>query len=168
MVATLTLAIAFITGAVIVPTIKHIKELNRGTYELRLYLEKKHERTRNLRSSLKQIAEIKKETADYGRHLFRSGNELYLITTLENIANKNSVAQRINGSNLDNITANRLTMSFSLTGNYANILAYLNDLESLPYFINTTRVFIAPGAERNGAANQTVLNLDISLYVSPR
>lgn len=160
---------ALIIGGVIVPTIRYIKDLDNETYELRVYLEKKYERSLNVRSTLKQVETIKAELTNVLDRLFREGDELNLITDLEAIAAKNAVSQKIISSNLDSIADHRVTMSLTITGDYLDILNYLADIENERYFISITHVAIAPSVGQNRLTDDSMaMNLDISVYVSPK
>lgn len=160
---------ALIVGGIILPTVHYIKELDRETYELRIYLEKKYERSLSVRSTLKQADAIKSELAQVPDRLFREGDELNLITELETIAAKNAISQKIINSNLDNIADRHITVALTLAGDYRNLLSYLADIENERYFIVITHVSLTPALGQNqiAAANVT-MNLDISVYASPR
>lgn len=162
------LAILILIG-VIWPTVRYIKELDRDTYNLRVTLERKNEKVMNYRRTSKQLDKIKAELPRLEDHIFYSGQELKLITTLEGLATKNSVTQKITNSNVDSITNNKIQASLNISGPYHKVLAYVNDLEQLPYFINIIKFSIAPLGERGAANIETAnLNLDISLYVIPQ
>jgi Tfp pilus assembly protein PilO len=158
-----------IVGAVIVPTVLQIRQIDKDTYNLRLSLERKNEQATNYRLALKQIEKLKKEMPPFDNYLFNKGEELKLITSLESLAVKHNVSQRINSSNLDNITNQKVQVSLSLSGTYINSLSYLDEIEHLPYFINLTRFSLSPYVDRTNP-NQTdnvVMSLDFNLYVIP-
>lgn len=158
-----------IAGGIIYPTFRYIKELDRDTYNLRLTLERKNELATSYRFASKQIEKLRMTMPAFSEHLFSSGNELELITTLETLASTHSVAQRINSSNLDNITNQKILISLSVSGTYEKVLSYLNDLEHLPYFVSVNHLNITPFVDRANltTANNMNLNLDLSLYVIP-
>lgn len=158
-----------IAGGVIYPTYRYIRQLDKDTYDLRLSLEKKNEQATNYRFAIKQIDKLKLSMPSFEDHLFNSGNELKLITTLESLASSHGISQKINSSNLDNITNQKILISLSITGTYEKALSYLNDLEHLPYFINVNHLSLTPLIDRYSlsATNNVTLNLDISLYVVP-
>lgn len=162
---TLSVVIIF---AVIVPTIKYIKELDRETYNLRVTLERKNERVLSLRRASEQIEKIKKEAPPFSDYLFLPGQELKLITTLEALAARDGVVQKITNSNIDNITNQKIKLSINLVGTFEKTINYLNDLEKLPYFINVNKITMSPQTDRlNPQSEQVSMNLDLSLYVSP-
>lgn len=154
---------------IILPTVNHIGELDKDTYEMRLDLEKKYEHNRNLRTVLKELEKAMEATSNYNNFIFKSGQELQLITQLENMANKNNVIYRVNNSNLDNITNQRLTLSLNISGTYNNTLNYLADLENFHYFININRLYLIPLQDRLNPNNTSTvsMDLDFSLYATP-
>lgn len=157
-----------IVMAIIVPTIKYIKELDRETYNLRIALEKKNERVMSYRRANEQIEKIKKDAPQFENYLFLPGQELKLITTLEAIATKDGMTQKINNSNIDKITNQKIQLSLTIIGPFEKAVKYLNDLEQLPYFINVNKLSISPQTDRsNPNSDQVSMNLDLSLYVSP-
>jgi Tfp pilus assembly protein PilO len=158
-----------IIGVVIVPTVRYILELDRQANELRNLLEKKNEQAVHYRSTLKQVEKIKDEAPNFSSYFFVAGDELKLVTTLEELAIHNAVTQRIDSSNIDNITDQRVLISLTVSGDYDKVLTYLSDLEHLPYFITVTRLNLFPIADKlNRAAQskQVSMSLDVFLYVT--
>jgi Tfp pilus assembly protein PilO len=157
-----------IIGFVIIPTVRYILQLDKQTDAIRLLLEKKNERAINFRSTIKQIEKIKNEAPDFSSHFFIGGQELKLITTLENLANKNNISQRIDNSNIDSTGKQQILITLTISGDYEKVLTYLGDLEKLPYFITVSRLNIAPIVDRNNPTNtnQVSMNLSIRLYVT--
>jgi len=159
-----TLAVIF---GIIWPTINYIKNLERDTTSLRSYLEKKYEHTKNIRTSKQQIEEIGTTVNQYSDYLFFHGDELRLITLLENLAAKNKVTQKIDNSNLDKITGDTVNISITLTGDYTNILEYLYSLEKENYFLNVEHLQISSAySPQNNNSDATIMNLDLTLYVN--
>lgn len=161
--------ILLIVVGVIIPTTQYIKRLNDETTTLKNYLEKKYETTAHLRSSVKQIEEIKLAVTEYPQYLFKPGDELILITALENIANKNKVTQKIESSNLDQKASDLIKVSLSVNGKYENTLKYLSDLEKSNYFINIEKIQLTNAGTKPGestSSTPTNLYLNFSLYVN--
>ena len=152
--------------AVIWPTISYIKRIRQDTYELRAYLERKYESVANLKRSAKKIDELNDETLYFGQYLFRRGDELKLITALENLAVKNKVTQKIESSNLDKITGSRLTLTLALSGPYTQVLNYINQLEKINYFVIIEGLQLSPASTLTGPTNSVNARLNLSLYVS--
>lgn len=152
-----------------IPTIRYIQNLNDDMSRLREYLEKKYENTRAIRSSKKMIDEMDSVVVSYPDYLFFKGDELKLITLLENLATTNNITQKIDNSNLDSIKGDTVNISLSLSGNYENILKYLSALEKEKYFftVSTLRISSAYTLQNNNQ-KATTMNLDLMLYVNNR
>lgn len=159
-----------IVGAIIVPTVRYILDLDRQANELRILLEKKNERAIHFRATLKQIDRIKAEAPDFSVYFFSLGDELKLVTTLENLANRTAVNQHINSTNIDSITNQRVLFTLTVYGEYEKVLNYLSELERLPYFLNITKLNLVPSADRTNkntqVTNPVALTIDLVLYVS--
>lgn len=134
-------------------------------------LERKSRGSQNLKEALNQVRNTKITMSDYTRFLFRPGNELTLITDLENIATKNKLTQKIESSNLDKITDNNITLTLRLSGNYSNILSYLADLENYNYFLQVNSLDFNPvynlKSPDSAEGSSTELRLILNLYVNP-
>ena len=159
-----------IIGAIIYPAIQAIKKANDDTYALRVFLEKKQQRTTRLRSSLKKMREIKLAAIHYPEHIFVHGDELRLITALEMIATQRNISQKIVHSNLDTVTNGKnLTLSLIVSGDYPNIVSYLSEIESLAYFLTIKQLqFTQPvnPTNQNSPDSLTTMNLELTLYVN--
>lgn len=151
---------------IIWPAVAKIRELNKQTGEIRAYLEQKYENTKNMRASKQKIEEIKIAAAEYPNFLFKTGNELSLITTMEDIAAKNKIKQKIENSNIDKITDQQIKISLNIEGTYLNVLNYLTDIENLNYFLNVRQLNFTPGAGATDKNSPASLRLDLSLFVN--
>ena len=157
---------AGIIGLIIAPTIRDVRATQQATYQLRLYLEERNRHAREVRATQERWPEIKTAAAQFAEHLLARGSELKLITTLENIAAKNNVAQRVTGSNFDRSAEGHLTLSLSISGDHRNALAYLAELEALPYFIAVRQLRLTSVTDPQTHLTQSVLDLDLSWYVT--
>ncbi len=163
--------LGFITSliiiGVIIPTIQAIQETKDQTYALRLFLEKRYERASHLKASAKKITEIKTATEHFPEHIFKHGDELRLITMLENTATDAGVDQKITASNMDNLGPfdHELHLTLTITGTYTRVLSYLINLEKGLYFFNVQRLTMTPRTEATAPANLVNLQLDLNLYV---
>lgn len=157
-----------IVGAVLVPTIRSVQQSNKEVYDLRLYLEQKHDRSINARMAVKQIDTIKESMSGLEKYIFKSGDELQLITLLEDLSNRHEVVQKIKSSNLDAIANQRITMALNLTGTYRSMMNYLQALEQADYFVSLNRLSMTTFADRSkpGANELVSFDVDITLYVA--
>lgn len=167
LVIALSAATLLITLGVFLPTVSYIKKTANESYELRKFLEQKYEQSLRAHVSRKKLAEIKATIADFYPFLFKAGDELKLITYLENLALKHNLAQSISSSNLDKISNNLISVFLNLNGGYNDALKYLNELEASDYFINIEQLRISPifprGSDTPSGAS---LDLNLSLYVN--
>jgi hypothetical protein len=72
-----------ITGAILVPTTLNIRKTAAESYKLRVLLEEKYQQSLNSRITRKRLEEIKSASAGFDTFLFKSGDELKLITFLK-------------------------------------------------------------------------------------
>lgn len=167
LVITLAVTVLLIVLGVFWPAVSYIKKTAKQSYELRVFLEQKYEQSLRAHVSKKKLADIKETMPDFYPFLFKSGDELKLITYLENLALKHDLTQSISGSNLNAISNNRVSIALNLNGSYTDILKYLSELEMSDYFINVERLQITPvfpkGSDVLAGVN---LNLTLSLYVN--
>jgi Tfp pilus assembly protein PilO len=158
--------LAIFTG-MLWPTVVNIRSTIGEILDLRGYIEQKYNQSILSRVTKRKITDIKNDYPDLSRHLFRKGEELKLITYLEEMALKNNLTQTINNSNIDKITDNKVVFSLNLTGDYDNIIKYLVDLESSEYLLNIEQLQLTPIFNRSGQNTEDAnLYLTLGLYVS--
>ncbi len=167
-VGALSLVVLALILGVFVPALSYIKKTSDESYKLRVFLEQKYEQSLRSRITKKKLAEIKSSMADFYPFLFKSGDELRLITFLESLSAKHNITQTIGNSSLDKIGATRIAgISMNLNGNYTDILKYLAELEASDYFIYANQLQFTPAYTRNGEITPaTGLSLTIELYVN--
>ncbi len=165
LVAGFGVILLIIVGFILVPTIRAIYEADKETYNLRFYLEQRYARSANAKVSVKKIAEIKDQLETFDDHLYSLGNELALITLLEETASKNKLGYKVLSSNLDAITDKKITFSISVSGSYTNVLRYITALEGVPYFISINRLTMSSASDRNRPTEQLInATIEMSLY----
>jgi Tfp pilus assembly protein PilO len=158
--------LAIFTG-MLWPTVVNIRSTIGEILNLRGYIEQKYNQSILSRVTKRKITDIKNDYPDLSKHLFRKGEELKLITYLEEMALKNNLTQTINNSNIDKITDNKVVFSLNLTGDYDNIIKYLVDLESSEYLLNIEQLQLTPRFDRSGQNTEDAnLYLTLGLYVS--
>lgn len=164
LISVITLVIIF---GIIWPTINYIKNLEKDTTSLRNYLEKKYEHTKSIRTSKQQIEEISSAVNQYSDYMFFQGDELKLITILENVATTNKITQKIDNSNLDKFSGDTINISLTLNGDYLNILKYLSALEKEKYYFNIRHLQLSSASSpQNNNPDATIMNLDLKLYAN--
>ncbi|MBI2443673.1 MAG: hypothetical protein HYV42_00305 [Candidatus Magasanikbacteria bacterium] len=167
-IAAFGLGSAAIISAVIIPTIRQIRQINRQTYELRLLLERQFNRTSQLRMSADQIRTVQEGTAAFARYRFQRGEALSLITGLEALSARHRLDHTIERSNLDQPDAPRLTFVLTTVGTLPDTLRYLSDLETYPKFLTIeTLDWSARPSPGNSLAPPLVnMRLALALYVN--
>lgn len=157
--------ILLIGVAIIWPVTVYINNLNRDTYELRVYMERRYENAKNIRYTKQKTAEIKDEVQNFPQLSFKTADRLALITALENIAIQNNITQQIENLNLDPKTK-LLTLSLSTTGEYYNSWRYLANIEKINYFLQIDKLNFSPIYNRTEQSSSTKMLLNLKLYVN--
>ncbi len=167
-VSIISLLFLGITFGVLVPTLLRIRKTSEESLKLRLFLEDKYQQSLNSRITRKKLTEIKSAVANFNNFIFKTQDELQLITFLENLAAKNNVVPTITSSNLDKIGDSHLAdISLDLKGNYYNILKYISELESSNYFIKIQQLQLTPNFTKDGDPSPMVnLSITTELYVN--
>ena len=167
-VSALSLVILIIIFGIFVPTLSYIKKTANESYNLRKFLEEKYEQSLRSHIAGKKLEEVKNSAVNFYPFLFKLGNELKLITFLEDLSAKYNITQTITNSTLDQISTSRaVNISMNLSGGYKDTLKYIADLEASDYFINIEQMQLTPTFGRNGEyAPTTNLSITIELYVN--
>lgn len=153
---------------VLIPTLLKIKKTADDSYKLRLLLEQKYEQSIHSRVTKQKLNEVKKNITDFDKYIFKSGDELKLITFLEALATKHTLNQTIANSNLDKIGSDQMAViNLSLNGDYQNTLDYIADLETSDYYITIEQLQIKPIFNKNGEIGKMAsTDLTTKLYVN--
>ncbi|MFA6486458.1 MAG: GspMb/PilO family protein [Candidatus Magasanikbacteria bacterium] len=166
LVIAMAIAVAVILLGVIYPTVRYINRINQNTLELRQYLEKRLESVKRMHSSREKINEIKEPVERFNENLFFAGDELKLITELENLANHHRVEQKIENTNLDQANKQQINITLVTTGPYDTLLRYLADLEAENYFLNVTKINWSASGGVDQKQLMTQMHIELNLYVS--
>lgn len=161
---------ALLAGAAVLTT-KKILQQSETLGNTIVKLDTKRLSAENLHDNLNLIKEMDLKVASYDRLFFTQGQELQLITDLENMATKNNVSQKISSPNLDNYANNRIDISVSVAGPYINTLKYMADLEKYRYILAIEKIYLQPNgfaAGPNGTSEfMATLQITLSLYAQP-
>lgn len=152
-------AYAAIIIFIIIPTINDIRDISRSIYNERVDLERKYLRGQLLKKTIKDFEKIKPQEEKLSSIFVKTGQELELITLLEDIANKNQVDLKINlKTTQKQQKIPSLTLEIKIEGNYLNTLSYLNDLERLNYYFNVENLQISTyGQESTGSVKLSLV-----------
>ncbi len=86
--------------------------------------------------------------------MIAKNRELEFITTLENIATRFKLQQKINinqSENIDSSNYAKIPLSVSLNGEFKNEIEYLQSIEKLSIYINVKKISITTAKEENTA-----------------
>lgn len=167
LVAVLTFLAVGIVAGIILPTIGYINKLDQETYELMIYLEKRYQSVAKLKMSMRNFDEVKLGVDAFKPFLFTVGDELKLITTLEDVAVKNKVKQKINSADWGKDPNGQKNISLTIDGEYQDLLNYMADVEKTNYFLHIEKLQFTPGFNRKGEfTNNAELNLNLSFYAN--
>lgn len=131
-----------ITGAVIFfiikPTVEYIQDTKDQIKIEREDLERRYQRVMYLRQNADKLKEIEKQLVVLDDLFLVNDQELDFITTLEGIADKNNVRQKISlkSANLNDPEQNILPFSVLASGEMHDVLSYLLGIEQLSYYVN--------------------------------
>ena len=148
------------------PSLKIIQTLNNQIYEQRVELEKMYRRGQILKQTIKEYEQVKPQISSLQQIFVNRGQELELITALENIASATNINQNIKLGVTDNLNKNqKLPLELQVTGTTAQIINYLAGLESLNYYLNIDTVrLVNSQTEPNRAPTLTAIFLANAFY----
>jgi len=132
------IASAFLLLLVVYPSFGQIKNLTNKISDLKLSLEKETGTT-PVKETLTLYNTYEKKINILNSSLPSKNRELEFITALEDIAAKNNLKQKITFSQYSPLEKNiffKRPLAISLSGNFAELINYLGEIEQLPFYIN--------------------------------
>jgi len=136
-------AIAYL---IILPTLSDIKGMESEIEAQRVDLEKKYIKGQSLKKLAENLKKIEPNMAVFDQVFINQGRALEFITTLEDIANRHSISQKLNLMTEKSIVANSYTktpLNFIVEGAFIDVMGYLADIENLNYYININSMEIS-------------------------
>jgi len=127
-----------ISICIIYPATKKISGLKQNIENIQVELEQKYLNSQKLRRTMRELAEISDKVKMFEQVMVKPGDELKIITELENLATKNNINQALNVAFNDKGKAplNKFyQLSFINNGLFEDHIKYLQDLENLPYYV---------------------------------
>lgn len=167
-VCTLLSVVIMIVIFIILPTAHNIQKTTDETYRLRLYMEQRYQESLRSKVTKKKLENMKKNSLDFEKFLFKKDQTLTLIKILETVAVNNQINQKVKENNLDRIAPNKnINLKLEASGKYKDVLKYIYNLETLDYFINITNLRLTSSYDKNGQNNGNALvGLTLEIYVS--
>lgn len=160
--------VGLMVGLIIWPTHGRMKELYTGIFDQWMELDKIYQEGKGLKTALTQYQEVKPKLTILRNVYVKRGDELKIITALENLADRQNIRQEIKTSATEK-TSSTLPLQLQATGSFSNIISYLTSLEALDYYLNTTtlRLSLASsnlGENLNGNSRLTALLITNAFY----
>lgn len=167
-----------IGGLIVWPTVSHILSLQRDITILQLDMENRYEKMQKLRKSLQELDEIKTVVNQMDKLSIKQGEELSVITQLEQIALDHNIEQNTNLNFVDTskekikpkdkpALPQYYKFSFLNNGYFAEHIHYLEDLERLPYYFIINNLSFEKRKNEIDTPNKITLKFDAIIYVRP-
>ena len=141
---------------VISPTIKDIKVFDDRIQIERVSLENKYDSRRNIKNIIADLKYVSdKLTPLFDKMIIQNGGEVKFISGLEKIAKANNLVQKIqisSASATEEKLAQKRDIQISLSGDYANVLRYLEDLEKSEYYVIINNMVVSSGKTQSTEA----------------
>ncbi len=142
-----------ISAVILVNTANKIIELKKQINIQYAKLDKLYKQGKLIKKIKLEFDKIKPEIALLDNALLRQGDELVLITTLEDVASKYNLEQYISmgelpQNNIKDIT--RIPITVTLNGNFVDVIKYIKELEEQPFYINWQDINIVSSVQISG------------------
>jgi hypothetical protein len=158
---------------IIYPCIRQIISLQKSVSATEQYLEEQYGKTQYLRRSIRELNKISQDIKKMENIGVRKGEELSLITQVEQTAEINRIDQKltVNYDEAKSKTASpsplssrpRYRLTFVNTGLFADQLKYFQALELLPYYIIIDSIQLEKG--RGAATSSTPITARFNAIV---
>lgn len=144
-----------ITVFIIYPALKEISRINKEITGERIKLERKLAMGLNIKKIIKDLEDIEESAKNLEDIFLEKNSELNLISNLELTANKYSVGVNINsdftsqdmGSGIS-----RVEIQIIVSGNYKQILGFMNELEIQKTYFNLKSVSFSKNKKADGSS----------------
>jgi hypothetical protein len=169
---TMSVALLLVVTTVIYPSWRAVGYLQEEITQTETALEEEYNRSRELQRSLRELDRVQKATEIFSSAYIVPGDELSFITTLEQMAEDADITQTLSiqdgGESLANPAMKPYTISFSLQGDFAKIMAYLQTLETAPFMLRIPSITLAKTAVRGETQSTLSLSFDAYVYTQPK
>jgi len=149
-----------LTILVIIPSIKNIKEIATDIMSRRADVEKKYIKGMNLNKLTNGLKTIEPQLNKLDDIFVEENKMLDFITTLEKIAEKNKITQKINPALTQKVSYDnykKIPLQIFSQGNYINQIKYLDEIESLNYYINVKLIELTGVNSANGEISMLLI-----------
>jgi len=146
------------------PTIDNIKNSRNDTINLKIDLENKIIREKNINTLNEKISKIEPQLEKINQIFISKNREIEFITTLEELEGKYNVQQKIN-IDLNNPEKgdgfNKIPISINVSGSFEDLIDYLANIESLNYYINIENLSLSKNSVDNSSVKAALLGQDL-------
>lgn len=149
----------------IVRTANDIMLINEEIQEQRTTLEKKYQEGKLLRKSVEQLAEISPMMTQLQSIILPSDNALAFVNDLETEAEKTGVELIINIPAFESKEKIQSTpLRLSISGTPEKILAFINILDTRPFYINIHNLRLTSQLQRLKAPLSATAQIEANIY----
>ncbi|MEA3398743.1 MAG: type 4a pilus biogenesis protein PilO [Patescibacteria group bacterium] len=157
--------IFFILYFFVFRSITEIKTTRANILNQKINLEKNIIRDKNMSMLARQLEEITPKIEQIDQIFINSSRELEFITTLEGLANKNKIQQKIILTTKNpekNILYKKIPLRLSVQGTFVDIMNYLTDIESLKYYLAIKSLMLSGNKQNTRTNPGSIVNLEIT------
>ncbi|HOZ56408.1 MAG TPA: type 4a pilus biogenesis protein PilO [bacterium] len=126
-----------------IPATDSIKDSRNDIINLKIDLENKIIREKNISTLNEKINKIEPQLQKINQIFISKNREIEFITALEGLENKHNIKQKLNinlnSPNQDN-DLGKIPLNINASGNFQNLMDYLAGIESLNYYINIENI----------------------------
>jgi len=192
LIAVILFLLLGIVFAIVLPTIKKIRELKQDIASIENDMEARYQNAHKLRRTLSELTNIKDEADNYKKAVINHGQELSIVTELESLASQFNLDQTLNVSLVvpEKKQTTRLTeegeiqiikndsvqktaseyyeFSFLINGPFNKELDYISSLQKLPYYIIISQIGWEKRENKTDNANSSItLTFKGKIYARP-
>jgi len=135
---------------IVVPSISEIRLINIQVNEERERLEKLYIKGQIRKQVQSNFENIKEDAKFLENIILKESHELEYITAVENAAEKNGISITMSTGEAKikpEQDFSELEFTFSTTGDWEDILRWIGDIESLPYYTNISEISVTAREE---------------------
>lgn len=148
----------------ILPAITNIKKSRNDIINLKIDLENKIIREKNLNTLNEKISTVEPQLEKINQIFISKNREIEFITALESLEGKYNVEQKLNinlnsPEKLENFS--KVPININTSGSFRNLIDYLANIESLNYYINIENISLAKNSDNNPSAKAALLGQNL-------
>lgn len=168
-ILTLLAGVGVILTLVAIPALARIVELSRAIDQERARIELARQNARQFRQTSASIDEIKKNLPLLKTLAIDAGKEVDFFAALETQNTRRNLDQlvRLGEPSAPQAGLEELPIEFQLRGAFANITAYLNDLERLSPIVTLKQLDLRESTAADATSQPLTANFQGQIYVRP-